>query len=283
MISAPARSPSEAAPAGHEDLGPSWRERIEPALYAVFSLSVLWCAWEGAAQLNLAFVRILPPPSQFLRSLVASDFRVGLGSQSATVFGSIAASIWRVLAGLAIGFICALVFGALMSSSRIARLLVTPVIRLLAPIAPVAWIPLGLVVFGIGNQTAIFIVFMGVFFSLIIATMQAVENLPSEVINNARCLGCNRVQMWAWVVFPGILPSVFTTLRLNFIAAWMAVLAAEMTGLQDGLGAIVTIGRNLFDHNLILLGMFLIGLVGFAGDVLLHTIQRRFFWWGDKW
>ena len=85
--------------------------------------------------------------------------------------------------------------------------------------------------------------------------------------------------MWRYVTLPHILPSAFVALRLNFIAAWMAVLAAEMTGLQDGLGAIIMIGRNLFDNKLILLGIFLIGVVGALGDLLLRGIQRRYFWW----
>ena len=68
-------------------------------------------------------------------------------------------------------------------------------------------------------------------------------------------------------------------LRINFIAAWMAVLAAEMTGLRDGLGAIVMTGRNLFDHDLILIGMCLIGISGFIIDATLRFIQNKFFWW----
>ena len=84
------------------------------------------------------------------------------------------------------------------------------------------------------------------------------------------------------IIFPYILPQVFTILRLNFIAAWMAVLAAEMTGLRDGLGAIIMNGRNLFDNNLILLGMCLIGISGFIIDALLKFIQKKFFWWDTR-
>ena len=81
------------------------------------------------------------------------------------------------------------------------------------------------------------------------------------------------------MIIPAVLPGVFTLLRLNFIAAWMAVLAAEMTGLRDGLGTVVMTGRNLFNSNLILLGICIIGITGFAVDRLLLFIQRKFFWW----
>jgi len=155
-------------------------------------------------------------------------------------------------------------------------------VRILAPVAPVAWIPLALVLFGIGNQTAIFIVFMGVFFTLTIAVVRAIEVVPANLINSAKTLGGTKYQIWYKVVFPAILPNVFTILRLNFIAAWMAVLAAEMTGLSDGLGAIIMTGRNLFNNEMILLGMVLIGVTGFVFDVTLKTIQDKFLWWDKK-
>lgn len=157
-----------------------------------------------------------------------------------------------------------------------------PLIRVLAPVAPVAWIPLALVLLGIGNQTAIFIVFMGVFFTLTIAVVRAIEVVPTNIINSAKTLGATKYQLWYKVIFPSILPNVFTILRLNFIAAWMAVLAAEMTGLSDGLGAIIMTGRNLFNNEMILMGMVLIGVIGFVFDVILKTVQDKFLWWDNK-
>jgi NitT/TauT family transport system permease protein len=246
------------------------------------SLSVLWLLWEYAAAKEWAYLRLFPPPSRFLGGLANTQFRVGLGAQAATLQQSILYTILRVGLGLTIAFVSALLVGLLVSTSMWVKRFTLPIIRLLAPIAPVAWIPLALVLFGIGNPTAIFIVFMGVFFTLTIATVQAIEDVPTRLVNAATTLGARQSQIWFYVIFPHILPSVFTILRLNFIAAWMAVLAAEMTGLSDGLGAIIMIGRNLFDNNLILLGMCLIGIVGFVGDLILKTIQKTFFWWGAQ-
>ena len=84
-----------------------------------------------------------------------------------------------------------------------------PLVRILAPVAPVAWIPLALVLFGIGNQTAIFIVFMGVFFTLTIAVVRAIEVVPANIINSAKTLGATKYQIWYKVIFPAILPNVF--------------------------------------------------------------------------
>jgi NitT/TauT family transport system permease protein len=249
---------------------------------AIISIAVLVGIWEILAYSDWQYANIFPSPSHFLRDLSQNGFRIGLGSSAAGIPESIASSFFRVFAGLGIGFACALATGMVISMSVWVKRFSMPVIELLAPIAPIAWIPLALVVFGIGNQTAIFIVFMGVFFMLTIATVKAIETVPEHLISVAKTLGAKRLQLWAHVIFPFILPQVFTILRINFIAAWMAVLAAEMTGLRDGLGAIIMNGRNLFDNNLILLGMCLIGVSGFVIDVLLKWIQKKFFWWDTQ-
>ncbi len=257
------------------------KDTLLSTLCGGITLLVLWALWENAGAKGGGYFRLFPPPSRFLASLSKSDFRVGLGSQAATIPQSIFSTILRVTIGLTIAFVAAVFFGLVVSMSVWVKRFTMPVVRLLAPIAPVAWIPLALVLLGIGNPAAIFIVFMGVFFTLTIATIQAIEDVPERMISAAVTLGAQPFQIWMFVIFPYILPRVFTILRLNFIAAWMAVLAAEMTGLSDGLGAIIMIGRNLFDNNLILLGMCLIGIVGFVGDLILKTVQTKLFWWGS--
>ena len=207
------------------------------------------------------------------------DFRVGFGNEAMTIPWAIVASALRVLAGLAIGFAAAIVTGILISESRTVSDFVLPVIRGLAPIAPIAWIPLGIVLFGIGNPTAVFVVFMGIYFILTISTVAAVKAVDERLIKTARSHGASRVQIWTRVIFPSILPQVFTMLRINFFAAWMAVLAAEMVGLKNGLGMMIILGREMFNTKLILLGMCMVGATGYFVDTLLVQIQRRILWW----
>ena len=157
--------------------------------------------------------------------------------------------------------------------------MVMPIVRGLAPIAPIAWIPLGIVLFGIGNPTAIFVVFMGVYFILTISTVAAVSAVDQRLIKTARSYGASKNQVWTRVIFPSVLPQVFTMLRINFFAAWMAVLAAEMVGLKNGLGMMIILGREMFNTKLILLGMCMVGVTGYLVDVLLVQIQRKILWW----
>jgi NitT/TauT family transport system permease protein len=254
----------------------SW---LVAVLKAAAPWAVIIVVWEWAAAAGWSGAVLFPPPSSFLRYAVESDFRVGFGGDAMTIPGAIVASALRVLVGLAIGFVAAVVTGILISTSKLVSDMVLPVVRGLAPIAPIAWIPLGIVLFGIGNPTAVFVVFMGVYFILTISTVAAVKAVDERLIKTARSHGASKVQIWTRVVFPAVLPQVFTMLRINFFAAWMAVLAAEMVGLKNGLGMMIILGREMFNTKLILLGMCMVGATGYFVDALLVQIQRKILWW----
>jgi NitT/TauT family transport system permease protein len=249
----------------------------------VIKVLVPWLAivavWEWAAASGWSGATLFPPPSSFLSYAIESDFRIGFGNEAMTIPVAIVASALRVLAGLAIGFVAAIVTGILISTSHTVSDMTLPIVRGLAPIAPIAWIPLGIVLFGIGNQTAVFVVFMGVYFIRTIATVAAVDGVDQRLIKTARSYGASKAQVWMRVIFPSVLPQVFTMLRINFFAAWMAVLAAEMVGLKNGLGMMIILGREMFNTKLILLGMCMVGITGYLVDTLLVQIQRKILWW----
>ena len=240
---------------------------------------VVIAIWEAAAAAGWRGAVLFPPPSVFIHYAIESDFRVGFGNEAMTIPFAIVASALRVLAGLAIGFAAAISTGILISTSKTVSEMTMPIVRGLAPIAPIAWIPLGIVLFGIGNPTAIFVVFMGVYFILTISTVAAVGAVDPRLIKTARSYGATKSQVWTRVIFPSVLPQVFTMLRINFFAAWMAVLAAEMVGLKNGLGMMIILGREMFNTKLILLGMCMVGITGYLVDVLLVQIQRKLLWW----
>ncbi|MEM1344376.1 MAG: ABC transporter permease subunit [Pseudomonadota bacterium] len=236
--------------------------------------------WELlGARGGVALTAVLPPPSQFLGTIAESGFKIGLGAQAAPVWDSALSTLGRVFAGMAVAFVLAILTGALLSLSKVATWCLRPVLHILAPIAPIAWIPTAIVVFGISNMTAVFIVFMGVYFVLTIATLAEIERVPAEYLTVAENLGASPAERWVSVVVPAILPGIFMLLRTNFLAAWMAVLVAEMVGLRDGLGAIIMMGRNLFNNELIMFGMVIIGVTGFLVDKVLALIGARLLWW----
>jgi NitT/TauT family transport system permease protein len=252
---------------------------LKPVVIGIASTAALLVLWELIGAAGGSVATVLPPPSRFVRTIAESNFKIGLGSQAASVTQSLLATFLRVFVGMFIAFVAAILTGALLSLSRYATWSLSPILQLLAPIAPIAWIPTAIVVFGISNVTAVFIVFMGVYFILTIATLAEIRRIPEEFHIVAGNLGASPAQRWFWVVLPAILPGVFMLLRTNFIAAWMAVLVAEMVGLRDGLGAIIMMGRNLFNNELIMFGMVVIGLSGFVVDKILAFIGNRILWW----
>jgi len=255
------------------------RRGVGAVLAAAAPWAVVVLLWEVAGRRGWVSAFLFPPPTTFVGYIIEEGFTFGLGREAMSVHWSIVASCLRVLAGLALGFAAALVVGVLVAMSPLASRLTLPLVRGLAPIAPIAWIPLGIVLFGLGNPTAVFIVFVGVFFTLTIATVAAVASVDPRLIKTAKTLGASAPQIWVRVIFPAIVPQVFTMLRLNFFGAWMGVLAAEMVGLRNGLGALIIMGREMFNANLILVGMALIGASGYAVDSLLVFVQRRVLWW----
>jgi NitT/TauT family transport system permease protein len=251
----------------------------------VLSVGLFTATWELVAALGWIDTRILPPPHQFLAEIANQDQfltpQIGVERHGAhfVALTAIVATLKRVLIGLVLGFSSALIFGCLAAYFKLFGKLTLPMITLLAPIAPIAWIPLAILAFGIGDPAAIFVVFMGIFFALTLATVNSIDSVDQVYINTARVLGASRKQIMWHIVVPAILPNLFTILRLNFFAAWMTVLAAEMVGVNTGLGAIVMVGRQMFNARLMFLGMAMIGVVGYLLDATLGIIQRRVLWW----
>ncbi|MEM1281794.1 MAG: nitrate ABC transporter permease, partial [Cyanobacteria bacterium P01_H01_bin.152] len=155
---------------------PVWQRSLLSVACGLLSCTVLVVVWElfGRNPEN-PVTQVLPPPSQFLPVLLESDFKIGLGSQSASIYQSVIVTLIRVSLGMAIAFVGSIICGLLISLSKWSELFILPILGLIAPIAPIAWVPLALVVFGVSNLTAVFIVFMGVFFTLTIATVAEIK------------------------------------------------------------------------------------------------------------
>lgn len=265
---------------------PSWvKSFLINTGWWMLSIGLFLGIWEVMTLLGWVNTLILPPPHQFLGEIANQDQflmpQIGVERTGANFVAltAIVATLKRVLTGLFLGFIAALVFGCLAAYFKIFGKLTLPVITLLAPIAPVAWIPLAILAFGIGDRAAIFVVFIGIFFILTLGTINSINKVDQVYINTARVLGATRSQVMRHIIIPAIIPDLFVILRMNLFGAWMAVLAAEMVGVNTGLGAIVMVGRQMFNAKLMFLGMAIIGVVGYLLDVAFAQIQKRVLWW----
>jgi NitT/TauT family transport system permease protein len=250
------------------------------------SVALFASLWELAWAMGWANPLLLPPPHIFLRHFADQGkfFDTSTIGQQASpplvaVGKTILASALRVLTGLALGFCASLGVGIAVTQIPVVGKLVLPTMTLLAPISSVAWLPVAIFLFGIGNGPAVFLVFIGIFFVMTIATVAQVRAVSETWTDVGRTLGATRSQMLLRVVLPAIVPGLFTLLRLNLFAAWAVVLIAEAVGVGSGLGQVVLLARNTFNSSLVFFTMAIIGVTGYLLDLGLRTIQGKLLWW----
>jgi NitT/TauT family transport system permease protein len=185
----------------------------------------------------------------------------------------------RVFAGLLIAATLSVGIGVLIRYVGLVEKLVLPTITLLSPVSPIAWLPVAIFIFGIGNAPAIFMVVVALFFHMVLSTISQIDNVNRNFINVARTMGASKRQVYARVIIPAILPQLLIVLRLNLFGAWMVVLVAESTGVGFGLGQVIMMARNTFNPSLVFFTIALIGLLGFLSDWLLRFVQKRVLYW----
>jgi NitT/TauT family transport system permease protein len=270
---------SAASPAGSLVSLPVSRWSWLPKLSFLLGWLVLAAGWELGAITGVLNRDILPPPSEVIPYLLQGPGAAGIGPQQVSYGEAIVRTLLRVAIGLGAGLLAALPLGTLIAVVPAVRQGLMPVIQTIAPIAPVAWVPVAIALMGTGDQSAIFVVFMGVFAVMTLATAATIASVPPELIKTARSLGAQGRRLWLWVVLPAAAPSLVTIVRVNFFAAWMAVLAGEMAGINSGLGALIILGQQQFNMKLVMVGVLTIGVIGFAIDRLMLWVQRRLLWW----
>jgi len=152
---------------------------------------------------------------------------------------------------------------------------VNPIVQLLRPISPIAWIPLAILWFGVGDLSAVFIIFLASLFPITLTAMNAVRGVELVHVNAARNFGLRGPALLRRVIYPAILPQLLVGLRLALGIAWLVVVAAEMIAVSSGLGFLIIDARNAGNrYDLVVAGMVLIGAIGIALDALMRGLER---------
>lgn len=217
----------------------------------------------------------VPAPSAVLRRI--ADLTVGgylNDPYSGTLWKHTYASVVRVFSGFGLAAITGIPLGVLMGRSKIASELLEPTINLIRPIPVTAWVPLALIMIGIGDRSTIFLVFLAALFPIILNTVTAVEQVPERLLEASAMLGTSKVKALWKVVFPAALPGIIGGLRIAVGLAWALLVVGEMTGITVGLGAMITEAKEVSKTDLIVAGMFIIGILGFLSDRLIIWIVR---------
>lgn len=282
MQVAPSREPGRAA--APPDPGSGTLLRFVGRMARALALpAVIVAAWQAAVMIGYLPPRMMPSPLTV--AATAFDFILGNpNSPGAYAFsGSFVKHAWvstlRVLHGFSLAVLAGVSLGLLLGVSRTLERFVDPVLQVIRPIPITAWLPLAIMWFGLGHRATIFLIFLGAFFPILINTTVGVKVVDRRLIEAARMLGTRPRQLFYRVLLPGSLPSILAGLRVGLGFAWVCLVVGEMTGVGTGLGSAIADARELFRIDLIIVGMLLIGLIGYASDLLVVYGFRRALRW----
>lgn len=199
--------------------------------------------------------------------------------KNGTLVSHIIASFIRVIEGFFIALILALILGIAIGLSRKLEVFTDITIQILKPIPPIAWIPLAILWFGIGEFSKIFIIVLGAFFPILLNVVDGIKNIDSKYLELGKVYEVPKVKFIRGVILPGALPSIITGVRVGLGNAWVCVVAAEMIAATKGVGYMLTDGRNMARPDLVILGMLLIGVVGKLMDDVLKVLSAKLIKW----
>ena len=241
--------------------------RWEPYAWPLCAAAVLLCVWQ--AVVAGSGTRVFPSPLAVERGL-AELVHKGL------LWRYIPDSLFRVSVGYILAILCGIPLGLLLGWYPSAAAAGNPVIQMLRPISPLAWIPLAIVWFGAGNLASIFLIFLASVFPIVVSTINGVRNIPPMFVQAGQNFGLSPVRLLGRVIFPAVLPQMLVGLRIALGVAWLVLVAAEMVAATSGLGYLIIDSRNAGQrYDLVVAGMLLIGLIGLGLDFGIRRLENR--------
>jgi NitT/TauT family transport system permease protein len=226
---------------------------------------------------------LIPPP----RDVAVALWDLAFGgiyddAFSGTLATHLLASASRVYGAFLLAALFALPLGMLIGHLRLARDLLDPMFQLLRPVPVTAWLPLSMIIFGIGPTAAFFLVALGAFYPILVNTVFGVRSVEPRLFEAAAMLGVRPAAMFPKVVLPAAMPGIFTGLRLGLGFAWVVIVVGEMTGVQTGLGAMIMDARQLSRTEIVIAGMIVIGIAGYLSDRAVQALGARLLRWSPQ-
>ncbi len=193
-----------------------------------------------------------------------------------TLWEHIGASLMRVGAGFLLAVALGVPLGLWMGRVDAAYRTLNPIFQLLRPISPIAWIPIAILWFGVGNVSPIFLIFIASIFPMIVQTVNGVHTIERRYLRAADNFGVSRITLFRQVIIPAVLPDIIIGMRIGLGVAWLVVVAAEMIALRSGLGYLIMDSRNAGNrYDLVVAAMIIIGLIGLLLDGLMRLLERH--------
>ena|SRR3989338_1770591 len=242
---------------------------------SLFSILLVIGIWDIITYFHLVNVSLLPSPIAVLNAFIYL-------AQSKELTGHIFASLGRVILGFLIGSLLGLIFAIIASRSSIWKSIISPWIEIVRPIPPLAWIPLAILWFGIGNKSAVFLVALGSFFPVYSNVYDGIASIQKKYYDAARVLGASSTLIFLHIIIPSVLPNMLTGFRVGLGISWMIVITAELVGATSGLGYFIQLNRILLQTDRVIVGMILIGILGFMINYLITHIEKYSLRWREN-
>lgn len=240
----------------------------------------LFVLWAVAEQLNLTDPTFFPGPVK-----TAEEFWLVLTTDSfdrTYLHQHVLASLQRILLGFGFGVLFGVPVGLAMGLSNAARAVFDPIIELFRPVPPLAFIPLLIIWFGIGEASKVIMLFFAAFFIMVIAARSGVLGVKLSKVHAAYSLGASKTQILRNVILPNALPEIFVGMRVALGVCWGTLVAAELIGADQGLGAMIWQARTFFRNGIVVFGIIVIGLIGVLLDQLMRKAEERFIPWRGR-
>ncbi len=224
----------------------------------------------------------LPSVDPYMAVLMPAPTTIAVTAAGMIVSGELLFHLMASLKREASAFLfaaSAIPLGLAMGWWRLVYNQVNPIMEIMRPIPPLAWIPLSILWFGLGDEQNEFIIFLGMFFPILVNTIVGVKNIDPNLVRAARSLGAPEHKLLARIVLKGALPQIITGVRIGLGVGWMALVAAELVGANSGLGFLINDARSMLRTDTITVGMLAIGVIGFLIDTAIQVLSRRLLPW----
>ncbi len=255
-----------------EMFGGAPMSRLWRAALSVISIGAILAIWAELSRFGILSSALVPSPADVARAAAAA---ISDGS----LLKNAAVSLTRVLSGFVIAMIVAIPLGMVMGTSRTIQGLIEPLIELLRPVPPIAFIPLAIIWFGIGETSKVMIIAYGAFFPIFVNTISGFRDVDRVHIRAARTLGAMRYEIFRDVILPSAFPQIVTGARLGMGMAFIVLVAAELVASSTGLGYLINDARISFRTDEIFVGICTIGILGLALNKGLLEIERFLVRW----
>jgi len=258
---------------------PRPKRAVSARLVSAITILVLLAVWTVSASLQLVSPVFLPSPAAVWAKFIVVARE---GFVDATLFQHVLASLWRVFAALIAAVVVGVPVGLAIGISRIGRGVFDPLLEFLRPIPPLAYLPLIIIWFGIGEPSKVLVIAIAMLAPVALSTAAGVRSVSRERVDAARSLGATRAQVIRHVILPSALPSILTGLRIALGAGWSTLVAAELVAATRGLGFMIQSAAQFLVTDVVVMGILVIAIIAFALEFAIRRVERVLVPWAGR-